>query len=82
MTRSAGDKGGLAFMKSRIASVVTVAALLGGTGGAIAVASHGTNSPNNGAATGQYRPGKGCGDKNHIHTGAPGNPGNTSCPNR
>jgi hypothetical protein len=26
----------------------------------------------------QYRPGWGCGDKNHIHTGPPGNPGATS----
>jgi hypothetical protein len=29
-------------------------------------------------ATDQYRPGWGCGDKNHIHTGPPGNPGATS----
>ena len=26
----------------------------------------------------QYRPGWGCGDKNHIHRGPPGNPGATS----
>jgi type IV secretory pathway TrbL component len=26
------------------------------------------------------RPGKGCGDKNHSHTGPPGNPSNTGCP--
>jgi hypothetical protein len=34
------------------------------------------------AAQNQYgtRPGKGCGDRNHVHTGPPGNPGNTSCP--
>jgi len=29
-------------------------------------------------AVDQYRPGWGCGDKNHIHTGPPGNPGATS----
>jgi len=29
-------------------------------------------------AADQYRPGWGCGDKNHIHTGPPGNPGATS----
>jgi hypothetical protein len=34
------------------------------------------------AAQHQYgtRPGKGCGDRNHVHTGPPGNPSNTSCP--
>jgi hypothetical protein len=34
------------------------------------------------AAQHQYgtRPGKGCGDKNHVHTGPPGNPSNRSCP--
>jgi hypothetical protein len=34
------------------------------------------------AAGNQYgtRPGKGCGDRNHVHTGPPGNPSNTSCP--
>ena len=34
------------------------------------------------SAQSQYgtRPGKGCGDKNHVHTGPPGNPSNTSCP--
>jgi len=26
------------------------------------------------------RPGKGCGDRNHTHTGPPGNPSNTDCP--
>ena len=29
-------------------------------------------------AADQYRPGWGCGDKNHIHRGPPGNPGATS----
>jgi hypothetical protein len=39
-----------------------------------------TNGDN--AAQNQYgtRPGKGCGDRNHVHTGPPGNPSNTSCP--
>ena len=37
---------------------------------------------NESAAQKQYgtRPGKGCGDRNHDHTGPPGNPSNTSCP--
>jgi hypothetical protein len=37
----------------------------------------GTNSAQNQYGT---RPGKGCGDRNHVHTGPPGNPSNTSCP--
>jgi hypothetical protein len=34
------------------------------------------------SAVAQYgtRPGKGCGDRNHVHTGPPGNPSNTQCP--
>jgi cell division protein FtsN len=36
------------------------------------------------AAAQEYgtRPGKGCGDKNHDHTGPPGNPSNTGCPHK
>jgi hypothetical protein len=36
------------------------------------------------AAAQEYgtRPGKGCGDKNHEHTGPPGNPSNTDCPKK
>jgi hypothetical protein len=36
------------------------------------------------SAQSQYgtRPGKGCGDRNHTHTGPPGNPSNTSCPHQ
>src|SRR3954468_23013511 len=39
----------------------------------------GDNNKGNGnsPADDQYKPGKGCGDKNHVHTGPPGNPGNT-----
>jgi hypothetical protein len=55
-------------MRSRIATVFTVLALLGGTGGAIALAGQGSSGgPAGGAASGQYKPGKGCGDKNHKH---------------
>jgi hypothetical protein len=41
-----------------------------------------TTTNGNNAAQNQYgtRPGKGCGDRNHVHTGPPGNPSNTSCP--
>ena len=68
-------------MRSRIATLLTVLGLLGGTGGAVALANSGGGSHGaSGAASSQYKPGKGCGDKNHTHTGPPGNPSNTSCP--
>jgi hypothetical protein len=54
------------------------------TSGAAAPGSSGESDEGGGrsAAGHEYgtRPGKGCGDKNHTHTGPPGNPGNTSCP--
>jgi hypothetical protein len=81
MSRSTGQRGRLAFMRSRIASLLTVAALVGGTGGAIAAATQG-GTPNHGAASGEYKPGKGCGDTNHQHTGPPGNPNNNKCPSK
>lgn len=66
-------------MKSRIATVFTVLALAGGTGGAIAIAhSDSSGGPRGGAASGEYKPGKGCGDKNHHHTGSHGK--NRPCP--
>ena len=56
------------FMKSKIATAATLLALLGGTGGAIALAGTvSSSSPHGGAADGEYKPGKGCGDKNHEH---------------
>jgi hypothetical protein len=47
-----------------------------------AASSSNEGSDNESAAQHQYgtRPGKGCGDRNHVHTGPPGNPSNTSCP--
>jgi hypothetical protein len=60
------------FMKSRLATMFTLLALVGGTGGAMAVAGSG-NSSSHGAASAEYKPGKGCGDKNHTHTGSNGN---------
>src|SRR5579871_1957698 len=78
MDRTARHKGRFTFMKSRIASVFTVAALIGGTGGAIAVASHSpSGGPNGeGAASGEYcnhkfpNPGECKGHhKDHDHDG-------------
>jgi hypothetical protein len=55
-------------MRSRIAAVLTMLALVAGTGGAIALGQGGSGgSAQAGAASGQYKPGKGCGDKNHRH---------------
>jgi hypothetical protein len=62
-------------MKSRVATLAVTALLIGGTtaGGIAAAGGNGNNS----SANSQYRPGLGCGDQNHIHTGPPGNPGKT-----
>lgn len=55
-------------MKARITTILTTALLVAGTGGAIALGESGSHSsPQGGAASGQYKPGKGCGDKNHKH---------------
>jgi hypothetical protein len=59
-------------VKSRlIVALATVGLMAGGTGGVIA-AKGGVPGPPNSAADSQYRPGKGCGDQNHVHTGPPG----------
>ena len=53
-------------MRSRIATGATIVALLAGTGGAIAIGEAGSGmSGQGGAATAQYKPGKGCG-KGHA----------------
>ena len=53
-------------MRSRgIAAVLTIALMAAGTGGVLAGGGNG-HSDGSSAKT-QYRPGKGCGDKNHIH---------------
>src|SRR4051794_26753742 len=71
------------FVKSRItAALLTLGLLAGGTGGVLAAAG-GTPGSNNNASGSQYKPGMGCGDANHIHTGPPGNPSKnpaTDCP--
>ncbi len=65
-------------MRSRMLALTVSALILGGaTGGAIA-AGGGGNSSN--AAKAEYKPGNGCGDDNHTHTGPPGNPDNHKCP--
>ena len=55
-------------MRSRgIAIALSVAVMLGGTGGVLAWSGGGGDGGN--AAGSQYKPGKGCGDKNHQHIG-------------
>ena len=78
---SAREKG--LFMRSKATSIALTLALVasGGTAGVIAKNGGGNNGKGGGsAAKGEYKPGKGCGDKNHTHTGPPGNPSNTDCP--
>jgi hypothetical protein len=67
------------FMRSKLVTMMLVLglAISGGTAGVIA--SH-DNGKGKSADKGEYRPGKGCGDKNHTHTGPPGNPSNRDCP--
>lgn len=66
-------------MKSRAAALVLAAALIGGTATAGLASNIGGGGGS--AAKVEYRPGNGCGDKNHIHTGPPGHQGQgPSCP--
>lgn len=51
-------------MRSRVVTLMLTALLVGGTTAA-GIANNGGG--NGSAANSQYRPGKGCGDKNHIH---------------
>jgi len=55
------------FMRSRLATLLTISALTLGAGGTFAVAGSGGNGGGGSAAKSQYKPGKGCGDKNHVH---------------
>jgi hypothetical protein len=59
-------------LRSRVVTLALTALIVGGTtaGGIAANGGGGGGS----AAVDQYRPGMGCGDKNHTHTGPPGNP--------
>src|SRR3954452_7236956 len=67
-------------LRSRAVTLALTALLIGGTtAGGIAASGNG----NGNSADSQYRPGMGCGDKNHTHTGPPGNPDKnpaTDCP--
>src|SRR4051794_11316484 len=59
-------------LRSRVVTLALTALIIGGTTAGGIAASNGGGGGN--AADQQYKPGMGCGDKNHIHTGPPGNP--------
>lgn len=60
-----GRKG--TVMRSRLATLLTVSLLTVGAGGTFAIAGSGGKGDGGSAAKSQYKPGKGCGDKNHKH---------------
>jgi hypothetical protein len=59
-------------LRSRVVTLALTALIVGGTTAGGIAASGGSDGGS--AAVQQYRPGMGCGDKNHTHTGPPGNP--------
>ena len=77
-------KGNVVLKKTR-RSLITLTLVLGlvasGSGVVVATSDNGS-SKGKSASKSQYKPGKGCGDKNHTHTGPPGNPENgpETCP--
>ena len=75
--RSSSRASGAPSLRSRLATIFVLTGLVvsGGTAGVIAGSGGGGSASDN-----QYRPGKGCGDTNHTHTGPPGTPDNTDCP--
>ena len=66
-------------MLSKLVTMLLVVGLAVRGGAAGVIASH-DNGNGKSADNSQYKPGKGCGDENHEHTGPPGNPDNTDCP--
>ena len=68
-------------LRSRVVTLALSALIVGGTTAGGIAASSGGGGGN--AAEQQYKPGMGCGDKNHTHTGPPGNQSKkpqTDCP--
>jgi hypothetical protein len=75
--RSTSSRAKGLFMRSRLTTLLTIGFLSLGTGGAVAfVGGGGLDLSGGGSAScEQYRPGNGYGDKNHCHTGPPGQTG-------
>ena len=58
------------LMRSRVVTLLLVAGFAVSGGGAAVLAAKGGDGNGNGhnnAGNSQYKPGKGCGDKNHVH---------------
>ena len=75
--RSTSSRAKGVLMRSRLTTLLTVGFLCLGTGGALAVVGGipPFSSSDESASCTQYRPGNGFGDKNHCHTGPPGQTG-------
>ena len=75
-------RGKVRIMRAKLVTLMLVAGLMvsGGTAAVIAGHDSGQGKSKDNASSSQYRPGKGCGDRNHQHTGPPGNPSNRDCP--
>ena len=68
-SRAARPQAGKArIMKSRLVTMMLVAGLMASGGTAAVIANHDNGNGNSqDASSGQYKPGLGCGDANHIH---------------
>jgi hypothetical protein len=55
------------FMRSRLATLLCVGLFSIGAGGTFAVANHDGGGDQGSGGKTEYKPGKGCGDKNHEH---------------
>lgn len=82
MARAASSRPKGAVLRTRLlVALCSLGLMAGGTGGVIAA--KGGNPGKGSASKGQYKPGKGCGDKNHTHTGPPGKNGDFKpCPDK
>ena len=70
-------------VRARVLTLLLITGFALTGGGAAVLAAKGGNpgaKKNENAGNSQYRPGKGCGDKNRPHTGPPGNLSNKDCP--
>ena len=65
LARSARPSSSRSLRRRLLIPVVALSLMAGATGGVIAGTNNGKG--NDSAAKSQYKPGKGCGDKNHTH---------------
>ena len=82
-SRASGSRQGKgSLMRSKLLTLALVLGLAssGGVAGVIAAGNGGGDGGKSSAAKSEYKPGKGCGDKDGQRTGPPGNPDNNDCP--